>query len=77
MSDYIALVVLLLGLTYIVMVLEPRMKAENASMLIRDFTEMIKTIDNSNLSEEDKSKIKGNIAEISKEIFTDKRNEEK
>lgn len=77
MSDYIILAVFLLGLTYILLVLEPKSKAENLAMLLHELTEMIKVVDNSNLSEEDKSKIKGNIAEISKEIFTDKGGEDK
>lgn len=77
MSDYIVFGVFILGLIYILFVEEPRTKAENCAQILRELTEMIKAVDNSNLSEEDKAKIKGNIAEISKEIFTDKGNEEK
>lgn len=77
MSDYIVFGVFILGLIYILFVEEPRTKAENCVQILHELTEMIKAVDNSNLSEEDKAKIKGNIAEISKEIFTDKGNEEK
>lgn len=77
MSDYIVFGVFILGFAYILLVPEPKSKAENLAMLLHELTEMIKAVDNSNLSEEDKAKIKGNIAEISKEIFTDKGNEER
>lgn len=77
MSDYIVFGVFLLLLTYIFFVEEPKTKVENYARILHELTEMIKAVDNSNLSREDKAKIKDNIAEISKEIFTDKRNEEK
>ena len=77
MSDCIVLAVFLLGLTYILFVLEPKSKAENCAMLLHEITEMIKAVDNSSLSEEDKAKLKDAIAETSKAIIPEKAGAEK
>ena len=77
MTASIILGVFLLGAIYILYVIEPKTTAENKARLIHEITEMLKAVNNSRLSAEDKQSTKDAITEAAREIITGKENNKK
>ena len=77
MIEAIILGIFLLGIVYILYVIEPKATMENKIRLIREITEMLKTVNNSRLSEEDKQNILDVTTEVTREIITEKENKTK
>lgn len=77
MNDFIIFGALILGMIYILYVIEPKTATENKARLLHEITEMIKALDNSKLSEDDKEKAKDAITGAAKAIIKNKEGEEK
>lgn len=77
MTTSIILCLFLLGMIYILYVVEPKTSAENKARLLHEITEMIKALNKSKLSDDDKEKAKDAITEAAKAIIKNNESEEK
>ena len=75
MDDFMIFGALILGIIYIFFVIEPKTVTENKVRLLHETTEMIKALDNSKLSEDDKEKAKDAITEAAKAIIKNNESE--
>ena len=76
MNEFVIFGVLILGIIYILYVIEPKTATENKARLLHEITEMIIALDNSKLSEDDKQKAKDAITEVAKAIIKNNENKE-
>lgn len=77
MTASIIVGIFLLGTIYILYVIEPKATVENKIRFIREITEMLKAVNNSRLSEEDKQNIQNVVTEVTREITIGKENNKK